>query len=89
MAAEKTLSLPATVTESNANALLSQYETSIAGEGPLVLDGSAMTNFDSSVLALMLALRRRAQIGGKSLVCRNLSPNLRKLALLYGVESLV
>ncbi len=87
--AARTLSLPAAITASNASALLAQYDAALPGEGPLILDGSLLTSFDSSVLALLLALRRRAQVTGKNLVCQNLSPNLRKLALLYGVESLI
>ena len=89
MAVERTLALPAAVTAGNAADLLAQYESALPGDGPLVIDGTALTSFDSSVLALLLALRRRAEVAGKTLLSRNLSPNVRKLALLYGVESLI
>ncbi len=89
MAADRTLLLPATVNANNAAGLLAQYQLSLTDDEPLVIDGSKLTNFDSSILALLLALRRRAQAIGNNLVCQNLSPNLRKLALLYGVESLI
>ena len=89
MAGDRTLLLPATVNANNAAELLAQYQLSLNGDGPLTIDGSTLTSFDSSVLALLLALRRRAQVIGKNLLCQNLSPNLRKLALLYGVESLI
>jgi phospholipid transport system transporter-binding protein len=89
MTSEQVLALPAAVTASNASALLEQYQSALSGVGSLVLDGSALTSFDSSALALLLALRRRAQVAGKTLVSRNLSPNVRKLAILYGLEGLV
>jgi phospholipid transport system transporter-binding protein len=54
-----------------------------------VLDASALSQFDSSALAVVMELRRVCKRTGKSLVVQGLPPSLVELATLYGVESLV
>lgn len=55
-----------------------------------IVDLSALTHGDSSALAVLLALRRRAQAEGhRSLTFPGMPPMLEALARVYGIESLV
>ena len=55
-----------------------------------VVDLSGLTHADSSGLAVLLALRRRAQAEGhRGLTFPGMPPTLDALARVYGVESLV
>ena len=85
------LLLPAAVTLEHAPALLAQLGAAVeaAGPGPLVIDAAAVTEFDTSALALILEARRRAQVRGKTLVVHGAPPKLLQLAKLYGVEELL
>lgn len=56
--------------------------------GVQCLDLAALTEFDSSALSVLLAVRR-ARGNGTPLRCINAPDKLRKLANLYGVEPLV
>lgn len=71
------------LTVDQANDFLAAGRQRLAG-GETEFDLSTLTQVDSTALAAMLALRREAP-------CRflNPGPNLRKLADLYGVESLL
>jgi len=62
-------------------ALQAAREVLAAGNG---LDLAPLARFDSSAVAVLVALRREA---GSGAVFRNPPPNLRKLASLYGVEA--
>ena len=53
------------------------------------LDFSGMTRADSSALAVVIALKRRAAAEGRPLAVLNLPASLRSLAVVYGVENLV
>jgi phospholipid transport system transporter-binding protein len=55
----------------------------------VVLDASALTQFDSSALAVMLACRRTALAAGKTFAVNGLPPALSQLAGLYGVVELI
>jgi len=66
-----------------AQALQSQPESAI------VADASALTQFDSSALAVLLECRREALVLGKSFSVSHLPARLRELAALYGVASLL
>ncbi len=55
----------------------------------VLLDASALEEFDSSALAVLLACRRQAQALGRSLQVQGLSDRLRELAALYGVQVLL
>ena len=51
-----------------------------------VVDFSGMMQGDSSALAVMLALKRRAHAEGRTLTLTGLPASLRSLAIVYGVE---
>ena len=53
------------------------------------LDASALEDFDSSVLAALLAVRRRVVAQGGELQVQGLPQRLRDLAALYGVSELL
>ena len=54
-----------------------------------VADFSGMTRADSSALAVVIALKRRAAAEGRQLAVANLPESLRALAVVYGVENLI
>lgn len=81
--------LPAKVTAENTPALLVQLERALGSAPHIQIDCAALTQFDSSAVSLLLAIRRRALATGKLLVIQNPSANLRKLAGLYGVDDLL
>ena len=56
---------------------------------PWVIDASALREFDSSALAVLLACRRTAQDMGATVRVTALPPALRELALVYGVLDLL
>jgi phospholipid transport system transporter-binding protein len=53
------------------------------------IDFAGLARADSSALALILALRRRAVAEGRPLSVRNLPGSLASLAAAYGVDELV
>ncbi|MBA3594765.1 MAG: STAS domain-containing protein [Pseudomonadota bacterium] len=63
----------------------------LAGEtGPeVVADASALREFDSSALAVLLACRRQVLAAGKRFSVLALPDRLRQLAGLYGVQDLL
>ncbi len=71
------------ITLGNATAALEVARAQLrAGGGTLDLGG--LTHFDSAAVAVLVALRREA---GDAATFRNVPPNLRKLATLYGVAA--
>jgi phospholipid transport system transporter-binding protein len=54
-----------------------------------VIDLRGMMHADSSALAVIIALRRRAASEGRKLSIVGFPPSLRSLAVVYGVEDLV
>ena len=55
----------------------------------MVIDASALTQFDSSALAVLLECRREATGLGRGFAVKGLAPRLRELAALYGVAGLL
>lgn len=55
----------------------------------VVLDASALSQFDSSALAVILACRREAMAAGKTFAVQSLPAKLNQLAELYGVAELI
>ena len=55
----------------------------------VVVDATALQQFDSSALAVLLACRRVCLASGQLLRVHGLSPRLRQLAGLYGVADLL
>jgi phospholipid transport system transporter-binding protein len=54
-----------------------------------VVDASALTQFDSSALAVLLECRRESSALGRGFAVKGLSPRLRELAALYGIAGLL
>jgi phospholipid transport system transporter-binding protein len=85
------LVLPAELTHAQAPAccrMLAQALRSEAGT-QAVADASALREFDSSALAVLLECRREALALGKSFAVSQLPGRLRELATLYGVTELL
>ena len=55
----------------------------------LTVDGSSLTQFDSSALAVLLECQRMARNRGRAFAVQSLPARLRELARLYGVEGLL
>ncbi len=85
------LVLPARLTHTLAAPAVAALGAVLAGEtGPeVVADASALEEFDSSALAVLLACRRQALAAGKQFSVRGLPDRLRQLAGLYGVQDLL
>lgn len=86
----RVLNLPAVVTHAQALETAQALTTQVAAQpAAVVLDASALTQFDSSALAVMLACRREALAAGKTFAVNGLPPALSQLAGLYGVVELI
>jgi phospholipid transport system transporter-binding protein len=85
------LALPAVATLAQAQALEREVDDalgSVDADG-LHLDASALTEFDTSAIALLLHAQRAAAGGGVRLRVTGAPDKLRALAQLYGVEELL
>ena len=92
------MQLPAQATLAEADALLSALDSALnsalnsaptAGGGTLRIDASALQHFDTSLVAVLLHIRRAAQAAGGAIEIVGAPPKLADLAQLYGVESLL
>jgi phospholipid transport system transporter-binding protein len=86
------LRLPACLTVREARATTQALSAQLAAAAPgavVELDASALQQFDSSALALLIELHRCAARQGRRLQVRGLPVRLRELAGLYGVAELV
>jgi phospholipid transport system transporter-binding protein len=89
------LKLPPTLMHAQADACLSQWVSQLQGHAgatqpePVWVDASALSDFDSSALAVLLGLRRVAKAQGRSVMVEGMSARLRELATLYGVLDLL
>lgn len=84
------LSLPATLTQEQARACLTQLVAGLRLEAAqVVVDAALLRSFDSSALAVLLELRRECARAGKRFAVRGLPSRLRDLASLYGIEGLL
>ena len=84
------LMLPAVLTHAVAAEFALSLRSHVAAQAAeLVLDASALQEFDSSALAFMLACRREALAMGKTFSVHGLPARLRQLASLYGVAELI
>jgi phospholipid transport system transporter-binding protein len=85
------LVLPAKLTHDDAPACMRMLQQGMAGQNSTatVVDASALTQFDSSVLAILLECRREASALGRSFSVKSLPARLRELATLYGVAALL
>jgi phospholipid transport system transporter-binding protein len=85
------LQLPTTLTQSQAQECLEALTVGVQREpdSQVVVDAAALHSFDSSALAVLLALRRECARVGKRFAVRGLSERLLALATLYGIEGLL
>jgi len=84
--------LPARLIHADADGFLQAalaYWRSQASATQWGIDASALEQFDSSVLAVLLGLRRALLAQGATLNVHGLPPRLRGLATLYGVAELL
>ncbi len=84
-----TLPLPARLTHTEAQACLLALQQQAGPGGDLVVDASALDDFDSAALATLLALRRWAQAQGRGLRVQQVPARLAELVSLYGVAELL
>ena len=91
MTASDVLRMPARVTFQTAPAVLEAASAALQAGGREI-DLADCSDFDSSLIAVLLELSRRTGAASPSaapLGLRNVPPNLRKLAALYGVEEIL
>ena len=85
------LVLPAELTHAGAAACCRMLAQALHSDPAphAVADASALRQFDSSALAVLLECRREALALGKTFSVSHLHPRLRALATLYGVGELL
>ena len=85
------LVLPAELTHAEATACCRMLAQALRSDPSpqAVADASALRQFDSSALAVLLECRREALAQGKTFAVNQLTPRLRELATLYGVGELL
>ena len=91
------LVLPASLTHREAPDAVRMLAQTIRSESadkssaapPLSIDASALQQFDSSALAVLLECRRLAALAGRGLALRHTPPKLQQLARLYGLDDLL
>lgn len=91
------LMLPAVLTHAEVRDILRLFretldQATVANGGQAVLltvDGSALQQFDSSALAVLLECQRMARAKGRAFAVQSLPPRLSELAKLYGVDALL
>jgi len=85
------LKLPTSLLHDQANACLAQWVAQLPAALPsaVALDASALVEFDSSALAVLLGLRRELVSRGSALQVDSMPQRLRELAALYGVMDLL
>lgn len=83
------LVLPERVTLTEATQMLMDLESRLPSSDLVLLDASALQTFDSSVVAVLLALQRRLATHGQKLQVCQRSDRLQALLSLYGVAELL
>jgi len=85
------MQLPPNATLADAPALLKELQQTLeaGGNEAVRMDATALRNFDTSALALLMHARRLAMAGGRAFHVVGAPPKLAQLAALYGVEELV
>ncbi|TDG04654.1 STAS domain-containing protein [Paraburkholderia guartelaensis] len=78
----------ANLTHESAKAALSAGFAQISA-GATAVDCAALTQFDSSALAVLIAWQRAARERGAPLAVLNMPPALASLARAYGVDTLL
>jgi phospholipid transport system transporter-binding protein len=85
------LALPSELTQIQATHCLGVL---LKGLGPesgrvVTVDASALVQFDSAALAVLLEFRREVLAAGKGFMVQGIPPRLANLAVLYGVMDLL
>ncbi|MSQ64986.1 MAG: STAS domain-containing protein [Limnohabitans sp.] len=84
------MALPAVLTQAQATAVAAQLEQAISlHSGGFVLDASALQQFDSSALAVLLTGLRASSAKGIHLDVRGLPARAQQLAQVYGLSGLL
>jgi phospholipid transport system transporter-binding protein len=84
------VALPAKLNIPEASAVLVALAPAAGqGDGALAVDASALDDFDSSAIATLLELRRRAQAQGRAFSVSGAPKAMIELATLYGVADLL
>ena len=85
------LVLPARLTHDEAPACMRMLQEGLAGNSgsSTVVDASALEQFDSSAIAVLLECRREATALGRGFAVKGLPARLRELGSLYGVAALL
>ena len=86
------LVLPPKLTHDEAPACVLMLRQGMAGQAAAsstVVDASALAQFDSSALAVLLECRRESSALGRGFAVKGLPSRLRELASLYGVAGLL
>jgi phospholipid transport system transporter-binding protein len=85
--------LPERITLREARSVLDTLGTELSvqpgGAAAVEVDASALTQFDSSALGVLVGLHRRAAVAGRTCRLIGMPPRLAELARLYGVSELV
>jgi phospholipid transport system transporter-binding protein len=76
------------LTIDNVTAVLAESER-LFDASPLEVDLAGVTDVDSSAVSLLLQWERLAKRHGGTVSFRNIPPNLKSLATLYGVADLI
>ncbi len=83
------LQLPHTLTLAQASAVLASLSMPAQQEKIWRVDASALAEFDTAALSLLLELQRRAGSLGAQIEIQQAPVKLRQLATLYGVDALL
>ena len=85
------LVFPETVTVREARDVLRMLEQNVKRDSDpaLTIDASALRDFDTAALAVLLECSRQARAWGKGFVVRGAPEKLSELAALYGVDKLL
>ncbi len=85
------MQLPPAASIEQGSEMLGLLDAALAAEasGTLSIDASALVNFDTSTLALLLEAERRAKALGRDIAVTGVPHKLVELARLYGVEELL
>ena len=83
------LSLPERLTHVEAPACLHAFQRAAGRDGDLRVDASALREFDSAALSLLLSLRRWATASGRAVRIEQVPPRLHELVALYGLQDVL
>jgi phospholipid transport system transporter-binding protein len=85
-----TLQLPGQAHLEQAATLAAQLPAALAeGDGVFTIDASALQDYDTSTIALLMQARRLATAAGRGFTVVGAPEKLAQLAALYGVEELL